>query len=84
MKNKNRPQLFNSPIKRFIWAFLSINLLGFGANAILYFLKMPNRIETMLNADAFFITLAIMCYIIFNIMLYFIIKIHFIISERKE
>ncbi|HDX6248472.1 TPA: hypothetical protein RPV63_001723 [Campylobacter fetus subsp. venerealis] len=84
MKKQNKPQLFNSHIKRFIWAFLSINLLGIGTNAILYFLKMPNRIETMLDADIFFITLAIMCYIIFNIMLYFIIKIHFIIEQRKE
>ncbi|KAA3686173.1 hypothetical protein E3G72_01180 [Campylobacter fetus subsp. fetus] len=67
-----------------MWTFLSINLLGFGVNAILYFLKMPNRIETMLDTDIFFITLAIMCYIIFNIMLYFIIKIHFIIEQRKE
>ncbi|HDX6254628.1 TPA: hypothetical protein RPV56_001990, partial [Campylobacter fetus subsp. venerealis] len=83
MKKQNKPQLFNSHIKRFIWAFLSINLLGIGTNAILYFLKMPNRIETMLDADIFFITLAIMCYIIFNIMLYFIIKIHFIIEQRK-
>ncbi|WP_181563006.1 hypothetical protein [Campylobacter hyointestinalis] len=84
MKKQNKPKLFNSHIKLFIWTFLSINLLGFGVNAILYFLKMPNKIETMLNADAFFITLAIMCYIIFNIMLYFIIKIHFIIAQRKE
>ncbi|WP_181565915.1 hypothetical protein [Campylobacter hyointestinalis] len=84
MKKQNKPQLFNSHTKRFIWAFLSINLLGIGTNAILYFLKMPNRIETMLDADIFFITLAIMCYIIFNIMLYFIIKIHFIIEQRKE
>ncbi|WP_297996639.1 hypothetical protein, partial [uncultured Campylobacter sp.] len=60
-----------------MWVFLTINLLGFGTNAILYFLKLPNRVETILNADAFFIALAAICYIAFNAMLYLIIKMHF-------
>ena len=84
MKKKNKLQLFNTPAKRFMWVFAFINLFGIGINTILYLLKKPNKIETLLNADAFFIALAIMCYIIFNVMLYFIIKINFIISDRKE
>ena len=74
MKKSKKTELFNSPAKRFMWVFLAINLLGFGTNAVLYFL----------NADAFFITLAAICYIAFNAMLYFIIKMHFLLSTRKE
>lgn len=84
MKKSKKAELFNSPIKRFMWVFLTINLLGFGTNAILYFLKLPNRVETILNADAFFIALAAICYIAFNAMLYLIIKMHFLLSTRKE
>ena len=84
MKKSKKPELFNSPAKRFMWVFLAINLLGFGTNAVLYFFKLPNKVETILNADAFFITLAAICYIAFNAMLYFIIKMHFLLSTRKE
>ena len=84
MKKSKKTELFNRPAKRFIWVFLAINLLGFGMNVVLYFLKLPNRVETILNADAFFITLAAICYIAFNVMLYLIIKMHFLLSTRKE
>ena len=84
MKKSKKTELFNSPVKRFMWVFLAINLLGFGTNAVLYFLKLPNKVETILNADAFFITLAAICYIAFNAMLYLIIKMHFLLSTRKE
>ncbi|WP_298025221.1 hypothetical protein [uncultured Campylobacter sp.] len=84
MKKSKKTELFNSPAKRFIWVFLAINLLGFGTNAVLYFLKLPNRVETILNSDAFFIALAAICYIAFNAMLYLIIKMHFLLSTRKE
>ena len=84
MKKSKKTELFNSPAKRFILVFLAINLLGFGTNVVLYFLKLPNRVETILNADAFFITLAAICYIAFNAMLYLIIKIHFLLSTKKE
>ena len=84
MKKSKKVELFNSPIKRFMWVFLAINLLGFGTNAVLYLLKLPNKVETILNADAFFIALAAICYIAFNAMLYLIIKMHFLLSARKE
>ena len=84
MKKSKKTELFNSPAKRFILVFLAINLLGFGTNVVLYFLKLPNRVETILNVDAFFITLAAICYIAFNAMLYLIIKMHFLLSTRKE
>ena len=83
-KNKETIKLFNTPIKRFLWAFFAINLIGIGINAILYYFQKPNSIETLLNATPFFITIAIIAYIVFNLLLYFLFKIHFLITSIKE
>ncbi len=80
---KREIKLFNSPLKIFMWVFFVVNLLGFGVNFILYFFNKPNRVETLLNADFFFIAMAIICYIAFNLILYLIIKIHFLLSKKE-
>lgn len=83
MKNKQK-KLFNTPIKCFLWAFFVINLIGIGTNAILYYFKKPNSIETILNATPFFIATTTIAYIVFNILLYFIFKIHFLITSFNK
>ncbi|CUU72879.1 Uncharacterised protein [Campylobacter hyointestinalis subsp. hyointestinalis] len=82
MKQNKKVRLFDSPLKQFIWAFLAIHLIGIGLNTILYFLKMPSGIETIINASSIFIALAVICYIVFNVMLYTILKIRFLISQK--
>ncbi|QKF86602.1 putative membrane protein [Campylobacter blaseri] len=82
MKEKKKIRLFDSPIKQFIWVFIAIHLIGIGLNIILYLLKIPSGIETIINASPIFITLAIICYIVFNVMLYTILKIRFLISQK--
>ncbi|HDX6309311.1 TPA: hypothetical protein RQJ16_001805 [Campylobacter fetus subsp. venerealis] len=82
MKQKKKLKLFNNPLKQFILAFLIIHLVGIGLNIILYFLKIPSGIETIINANPIFIAVAIICYIVFNAMLYTIIKIRFMITGK--
>lgn len=80
---ENKSNLFNSPLKQFIWIFLIIHLVGIGLNIILYFLKIPSGIEKFINANPLHIVVAIICYIVFNVMLYLVIKIRFIISQNN-
>ncbi|AHE95070.1 putative membrane protein [Campylobacter fetus subsp. venerealis cfvi03/293] len=82
MKQNKKLKLFNSPLKQFIWAFLAIHLIGIGLNTIIYFLKKPSEIDAIINASPIFITLSVICYIVFNIMLYTILKIRFLISQK--
>ncbi|MCI6641490.1 MAG: hypothetical protein SOW40_07535 [Campylobacter hominis] len=82
MKKERKCNLFDTPLKQFIWIFTSIHIIGIAINAILYFLKIPSGIEKLLNGNPFFIILAIISYVVFNAMLYVIIKIRFIISEK--
>ncbi|QLI06119.1 putative membrane protein [Candidatus Campylobacter infans] len=83
MKKGKKLELFNNPAKRFAWAFLALNMLGVVMNAVLYYFKIPSGIHTLIDANAFFITINIICYLAFNVMLYFIIKMHFMLSQRK-
>ncbi|CUU76976.1 Uncharacterised protein [Campylobacter hyointestinalis] len=78
MKQNKKLKLFNSPLKQFIWAFLAIHLIGIGLNI----LKKPSEIDAIINASPIFITLSVICYIVFNIMLYTILKIRFLISQK--
>ncbi|PPB55971.1 hypothetical protein CDQ70_09240 [Campylobacter hyointestinalis subsp. hyointestinalis] len=61
-----------------MWAFLAIHLIGIGLNI----LKKPSEIDAIINASPIFITLSVICYIVFNIMLYTILKIRFLISQK--
>lgn len=80
---ENKIKLFNSPLKQFVWVFLIIHLVGIGLNIILYFLKIPSGIEKIINASPLHIGVAIICYIVFNVMLYTTIKIRYIISQNN-
>ncbi|HDX6250499.1 TPA: hypothetical protein RPV88_001742 [Campylobacter fetus subsp. venerealis] len=63
-------------------AFLIIHLVGIGLNIILYFLKIPSGIEKIINTNPLQITTAIICYLVFNAMLYVVIKIRFMITGK--
>jgi len=54
MKKSKKTELFNSPAKQFMWVFLAINLLGFGTNAVLYFLKPKRKGEPNERGGVFF------------------------------
>ena len=80
---ESKTDLFNSPLKQFLLVFLIIHIVGAGLNIILYFLKSQSGIEKIINASPLHIGLVILCYIVFNAMLYFIIKIRYIISQNN-
>lgn len=80
---ESKTDIFNSPLKQFLLVFLIIHIVGAGLNIILYFLKSQSGIEKIINASPLHIGLAILCYIVFNAMLYFIIKIRYIISQNN-
>lgn len=82
MKQNKKIKLFDSPVKQFIWVFLAIHITGIGLNIIFHFLKIPSGIEIIINASPMFIALAVICYIVFNVMLYTILKIRFLISQK--
>ncbi|MBK3498158.1 hypothetical protein JJB27_03585 [Campylobacter fetus subsp. venerealis] len=80
MENNKKQKL--SPVKQFIQIFMAIHIVGIGLNAIFYILKIPSGIEKIINSSPLHIGLTIICYIVFNVMLYTIIKIRFLISEK--
>ena len=61
-----------------------INFIGISLNVILYYFRLPNQMEYLLENinNVAIISLAVFCYVILSLLLYLVVSLNYFIREE--